>query len=229
MKSFTAWVLTAGLVLVTAGAQAQTRAPYVPVSDVNGPYVGGPYAAMPPEPPRPGYGYGPTLLPPTEVYTVARENGFSPLGIPRQRGFVYAISVIDRRGDQGRLIIDARNGRIIRFVSGPRIGGYFNDELTLNYGQPPEPIPPVTPSRAGPRPPASIPRVASRTVPVPKASPMAARPATAPEAVQQSAAVQPKQVEAQTPPVTVTTGSTATKPVPQTVPTQDMPKAQGLE
>jgi len=31
-----------------------------------------------------------------EVYTVVRENGFSPLGIPRQRGFVYAIDVIDR-------------------------------------------------------------------------------------------------------------------------------------
>jgi len=30
---------------------------------------------------------------PEEVYTVVRENGFSPLGIPRQRGFVYAIDV----------------------------------------------------------------------------------------------------------------------------------------
>jgi hypothetical protein len=28
------------------------------------------------------------LLPPQEVYTIVRESGFSPLGIPQQRGFV---------------------------------------------------------------------------------------------------------------------------------------------
>src|SRR6266540_1880921 len=106
MKFFTGWVLAAGLVLVTAGAQAQMPAPYetgrspytsvTSVSDLYGP-SGGPYAAVPPEVPGPRY--GPTLLPPTEVYTVLRENGFSPLGIPRQRGFVYTISVIDRGGE----------------------------------------------------------------------------------------------------------------------------------
>ncbi len=39
------------------------------------------------------------LLPPQEVYTVVRESGFSPLGMPRQRGFVYTIAVIDRGGE----------------------------------------------------------------------------------------------------------------------------------
>ena len=58
----------------------------------------------------------PALLPPTEVYAVLRENGFSPLGIPRLRGFVYTIAVIDRGGEDGRLVIDARDGRIIRFM-----------------------------------------------------------------------------------------------------------------
>ena len=68
------------------------------------------------------------LLPSTEVYTVLRENGFSPLGIPRLRGFVYTIAVIDRGGEDGRLVIDARNGRIIRFVPAYRMGDNFDEE-----------------------------------------------------------------------------------------------------
>ncbi len=123
--------------------------------------------------PRYGYGQGPMLLPPTEVYTVVRESGFSPLGIPQQRGFVYTISVIDRGGDDGRLIIDARTGRIIRFIPAHRMGDNFNDDLTMNYG-PPGPLPP-THVRGAPRPPKPVPHVASRTVPVPKPSPLAGR------------------------------------------------------
>src|SRR3984957_5728269 len=72
-----------------------------------------------------GYGYGPPLMPPQEVYAVLRENGFSPLGAPHQRGFVYFIAVVDRRGDDGRLVIDARTGQIIRFVSAYRMGDNF--------------------------------------------------------------------------------------------------------
>src|SRR5438128_9762833 len=130
MKWFTGWVLATGLVLAAAGAHAQVVAP---VSDVGGPGLaspglGGPYAAMPPEAPRPGYGYGPTLLPSTEVYTVVREAGLSPLGIPHLRGFIYSIAVIDRSGNDGRLFIDARNGRVIRLASARRIGDDFNDE-----------------------------------------------------------------------------------------------------
>ena len=68
--------------------------------------------------------YGAPLLPPTEVYAVLRENGFSPLGAPRQRGLFYSISAIDRQGDEGRLVIDARDGRIVRFVPADRLSGY---------------------------------------------------------------------------------------------------------
>ena len=70
----------------------------------------------------------PGLLPLTEVYAVLRENGFSPLGIPRLRGFVYTIAVIDRGGEDGRLVIDARNGRIIRFMPAYGMGGNFYEE-----------------------------------------------------------------------------------------------------
>jgi len=244
MKLFTG-CLAAGLLVGVAGAQAQMqapneagRSPYTSVSD-----FGGPYAAARPEPPGPHYGpahsgYGPRLLPPEEVYTVLRENGFSPLGIPRQRGFLYAIAAIDSRGESGRLIIDARDGRIVRFRPGYRIENNFDEDIT-GSNAPQEALPPPTQVRGEPRPPRSIPHVASRTVPVPKASPLATRPETQdkpvaqskPEAQpqQQSAATQPKPAEAPAAPPAVTTGSAPAKPVAQIAPTQELPKVQGLD
>jgi hypothetical protein len=221
MKLFTG-CLAASLVLFAAGAQAQRLAPYTPVSD-----FGGPYAAMP-DAPGAQYGSGPRLLPPEEVYTVVRENGFSPLGIPRQRGFVYAIEVIDRSGESGRLIVDARDGRIVRFRPGYRVGNNFGEEPAVINGQG-GPLPPGTPVRGEPRPPRSIPHVASRTVPVPKASPLAARPEAQPEQSQQSAATQSKPAEAPAAPPAVTTGQAPAKPVAEIAPTKDLPKVQGLE
>src|SRR5882724_6879151 len=185
MKLFTGWISAVGLALAATGAHAQMVAPneagrplYRSVSDVSGP-VGGPYAAMPPEAPRPGY--GPTLLPSTEVYTVVREAGLSPLGIPHLRGFIYMIAVIDRSGNDGRLFIDARNGRVIRLVSARGMGDNFNDDPAVIYGAPGT-LPPPTNVRGAPRPPRTIPHVASRTVPVPKASPLASKPVTEPAA-----------------------------------------------
>ena len=81
MKLFTGWIVLVGLFLAAATANAQgiapdetSRAPYTAVSDVSGPFAANP----PPEAPV-GYGYGPSLLPPQEVYTVLREVGFAPL------------------------------------------------------------------------------------------------------------------------------------------------------
>jgi hypothetical protein len=236
MKLFTGWVMSAGLVLTAAAANAQVlapyeigRSPYTAASDIDGPYAG-----MPPEPP-PRYGYGPALMPAREVYTILRENGFLPRGIPQQRGFVYTISVIDRGGEDGRLVIDARTGRIIRFMPARRMGN-FNDDLS--YG-PVGPLPPVSAVRGPPRPPASVPHVASRTpsVPMPKASPpragearpLAAKPVAEP--VQQSAAVQPKPADAAPPtPQAAAPAAVEAKPAaPPIQPTQEMPKVQGLE
>jgi hypothetical protein len=231
MKLFTGWVISAGLVLTAAAANAQVLAPYqngrpAYVSDFDGPY-----AAMPPDAPVPSYGHGPSLLPPQEVYTVLRDNGFSPLGAPQLRGFVYSIAVIDRGGDDGRLVIDARNGRILRFMPGYWMGDNRNEDLPVAYGPA---GPPPSPVRGGPRPPASIPHLASRSpssVPLPKASPprademkpLAAKPAVEP--AQQSAAVQAKPADAPSaPPAAV-----AAKPAPPILPTQEMPKAQGLD
>jgi len=231
MKLFTGWVVSAGLVLTAAAANAQVLVPYqigrpgyAAVSDFEGPY-----AAMPPDAPVPRYGYGPTLLPPQEVYTVLRENGFSPLGAVQQRGFVYTIAVVDRRGDDGRLVIDARTGRILRFMPAYyRMGDNPGEDMPAAYGPPP-----VRPIRGGPRPPASIPHLASRTptaVPLPKAppphadlKPLAAKPNAEP-APQQAAAVQ-----ATVPPAAAPAAVAAKPASPAILPTQEMPKAQGLD
>lgn len=237
MKLFTGWVMSAGLVFSATLANAQVLAPhqaggphYAVVSDVGGPYAAMPdYAAVP--------RHGPSLLPPEEVYTVLRESGFSPLGIPQLRGFVYTIAVVDRGGGDGRLAIDARNGRIIRFMPANRMGDNRNEDLTAGYGSV-GPLPPVSTVRGPPRPPGYVPQVASRTppaVPLPKAAPqhadeakpLAAKPAAEP--AQQSAAVQAKPAEAPAAPSTETTGSVPAKPAAQILPTQQMPKAQGLD
>ena len=235
MKLFTG-SLAAGLVLLAGGAQAQVpgpydngRPPYTAASDFDAPYAMAPQAAPPPQyEPGPRYGSGPGLLPSTEVYSVLRDNGFSPLGIPRLRGFVYTIAAIDRGGEDGRLIIDARNGRIIRFVPGHRMGdNYYEDQSALRgpfMAQPPQAQAPDQ-VQAAPRPSRPA-HVASRSVPMPKASPIAAKPAPAP--VQQVAAPAPKSAEVQAA-APVTTGAVPAKPVPQIAPTQDMPTAQGLE
>jgi hypothetical protein len=231
MKLFSGWVVSAGLVLMAGAANAQMlapydagRSPYAAVSDFDGPY-----AAMPPDeaPPR----TGPMLLPAREVYTVVRENGFSPLGSPQQRGHYFTIAVIDRAGADGWLVIDARDGRIVRLVRADRMGDNANGELTQQYGAVGS-LPPVSKVRGGPRPPALIPRVASRTpsVPVPKAAPLragepkslaakpapeqavpseAARPS---DAAQPSAAAQPSQPAQQSAAVQVEPAATETTP-----------------
>ena len=239
MKLFTGWVLSAGLVFASAGANAQVLPPYSLVSDVDGPYayVGGRYATAVPE--APGPAYGPRLLPAIEVYTVVRESGFSPLGIPQQRGLVYTISVIDRSGDDGRLVIDARTGRIIRFMPASRMGDNLNDTLTTTYGPvgplPPvghvRPVPPVNNAGAVPRPPRNVPKVASRTPSAPphagEARPLAAKPAAAP--TQQSAAAPAKPAEPQTTGQAAAPPAVEARPTPHIAPTQYMPKAQGLD
>jgi hypothetical protein len=207
MKLFTAWILAAGLVLASAAANAQVAAPGRP---------------------------GPRLLPPQEVYTVVRGSGFSALGIPKQHGFVYTIAVVDRRGADGRLVIDARNGQIIRFMPGSRTGSRFGDAIA--YG-PPGPLP-FGDARPAPRPPRNVPKVASHTPSAApphagEAPPIVAAPAPAP--AQQTAAGPAKPAEPHTtgqgaaPAQAAAPATVEAKPAPQIAPTQDMPKVQGLE
>ena len=251
MKFFTGCVAAAALALAATAANAQVPSSYIAggamiaVSDFDGPYA--PPEAAPAPPPRYGYGYGyeergpaPALLPATEVYAVLRDNGFSPLGIPRLRGAVYTIAVIDRRGDDGRLVIDARDGRILRFMPAADAYGMapaYEEPQVAPY-RPQSALPPPTMVRGGPpRPPAAIPHVASRTVPLPKAAPRraetpvaAAKPAeptAQAQPAQQTAAVQAKPAEAPPQAAAPTVGQA--KPAATILPTQDMPAAQGLD
>ena len=244
MKLCRGWLVSAGLVLAATSANAQMAVPdhrplYSAVSDVDGPY-----AAMPPQArgyQEGGYYGGPRLLPAPEVYTVLRDNGFSPLGAPQQRGLFYTIAVLDRGGGEGRLVIDARDGRIVRYARGyanPGVAVYDRAEA-----------PPVSAVRGPPRPPGLVPHVASRTpaVPLPKAMPSHAdEPQTvgkaepARESVKESAKVAEPAKPAEPAPQSVAQAKPAAvpatppavveaKPAPQILPTKEMPKVQGLE
>jgi len=231
MKLCRGWVMSAGLLLAATSANAQMLAPneasrplYSAVSDFDGPY-----AAMPPQ--APGY-YGPRLLPAPEVYTVLRDNGFSPLGAPQQRGLFYTIAVLDRGGGEGRLVIDARDGRIVRYAR-----GYPN--VAVAYG--PAEVPPVSAVRGPPRPPASVPHVASRmpAVPLPKAMPQRPAEPTIAAAKASDKTSEPAKPSEPTPqsmaqakPAAIPAAPPAVieaKPAPQIQPTREMPKVQGLE
>jgi len=237
MKRFAGWAMAATLVLAAFPANAQMLAPYRGVSDLDGPY-GRPYADVPPAPPPPVYnygGYGPSLLPPQEVYAVLRDNGFSPLGVPHQRGYVYFIAAVDRRGESGRLVIDARNGQILRFAPsygyGP-YGGNFEMEPMSGYG-PEQALPPPTVIRGSPQTHAPAPHVASRTVPLPAPKPAAAAKPVGPPP-QQSAAIEtrpatPPAVQASNAPPSTASVGEGKAAVPMIRPTQEMPAAQGLE
>jgi hypothetical protein len=189
------WSVLAGLTTLAAAANAGTL---VPVSDFGGP---GPYAAVAPWP-----GTAPRPLTAAEITATIRARGFAPLGNPQQRGIVYTASVIDSAGDDGTVVVDARSGRIIRFLPASRLGDRFKEELDTDYG-PVGPLPPLPVNvRRAPRPPLPIPHVARRpAAPLPRAAP--------PQQSAQAPMVAP--VEA--------------RPGVQIMPTQDMPKAQGLD
>jgi hypothetical protein len=279
MTAFRGWTISVGLLLAATAANAQGAPPqgaghsgYLAASDFSQPYADAPppprviygspdygprgYGAPEYGPSYPSYYGGPPLLPPAEVYAVLRHNGFSPLGAPRLRGLFYSISAIDRRGDDGRLLIDARTGQIVRFMPADRFSGYggYGDGY---YGGAPRPsfgpLEPMTPfdesrldgsSRLHA---AEPPKIASRmpqSIPTPKAAPLrhadekplAVKPLadrltpSAPAPMQQSAAVQAKPADTPVAAPSAPAAPVEAKPAaPVIEPTQPMPKVQGLE
>ncbi|SNT49602.1 hypothetical protein SAMN05216374_4215 [Tardiphaga sp. OK246] len=246
MKVLVGCLASAGLLLASGAAQAQALPPMrgdvavvAQVSD-----VGGPYAAMPPveyAEPRPygvlRRGYDLAVLPLREVYSILREAGFSALGMPQQRGLIYTVSAIDLDGEDGRLVIDARSGRILRFIPAYRMGDRMSEEIDTRYGPqgavptlPQYRRPPFTAGTATP-----APKVASRatTVPLPKrpparavaapakpvtpaeTKPVAVKPPETPPAaapVQQSAVTEQKPAETKPPETTGAAPATPAAP-----------------
>lgn len=176
-----------------------------------GPYGQGSYAAIPSTRyGRPGLDARP-VIPAGQVVAILRSTGYSPLGQVTQRGWIYTVAALDPNGEDGRLIIDARTGRIMRFIPAMEVDARLSDRMAMMYG-PPGP-PPVTgvgyeyrrgsllDLRRSPRPPASVPRAAKRSAPNVATGPAAGSPA------QQAAG--PAQPSAPVPPA-----ASAAKPIP---------------
>lgn len=245
MKLLAGCVVSSALFLAAWSAHAQVladgagRPPLRAVSDFEEPYGEVPPAPPPYVPPPyapPPYGYAPSLMPPHEVYAVLRDNGFLPLGIPHRLGSVYEITARGPDGEDGRLIIDGRTGRIVRFTPAYWGGRSDDSDLRAPYDAQ-DALPRPTAVRDVPRPPALIPHVASRAVP--QSAPKRAAAAQPAEPAQKSArkpADAPAEVQARatTPAQGTAQGTTGRAgevkpPVPVIRPTEAMPPVQGLE
>jgi hypothetical protein len=256
MRLLLGTVATTVVLVATAAAQAQvlelplrvSGALVRTVSDFGGPYAAMPQAYDGPRYDAPRYGYAPAVLPPREIAAILREAGFSPLGAPQQRGLVYTVSAMDPNGEDGRMVIDARSGRILRFMPAYRLGSRMEEETLSSYG-PEGGLPPAPYVRDEPRASGAAPKVASRTpsVPLPKRAPAravaapvtpvapaetkpvaVAPPATPPAAapVQQSAVAEPKAIEAKPVETTAAAATPAVTPPAEAAPTVPAPAVE---
>jgi hypothetical protein len=238
MKQGTTALVAAAILLAGTSALIAQPLPPGPVYYETRAYHGGHVA--------PPYAYAPEdeVMPAYEVAAIMRSRGFLPLGGPVQRGGFYVVAAAHPRGGDGRLVIDAYSGRIVRFMPARDvIHPSRNDEMVLVYQGPTFPPPdrmrtasrfgaPPVPERGAPRPPASVPRVVSRVPPeaplAPKPRPQAApqRPDTA-QAPPVPAPVETKPAAPSPPLAQKPLEKTPDKPVVQ--PTQPLPPVQTME
>lgn len=208
-----AWAAVAAMLVLPAAASspvmAQVMAPFEidaapsarPEKAVD---LGGSYAAIPPD----------EILPPSAIKDSLRAAGFAPVGTPRLQGRQYRVGAISADGEEGRVMVDGRSGKILRFIP-----------ASADYGLLQRPAPRFREAGPIPRPPRSIPQLASRTtapLPLerPVAAPAAPPPAPAARAADPVVAAKP----APTPPP-----APEAKPAPTIAPTEPMPPVQGLD
>ncbi len=251
------WVTAAALVVAASAVHAQSIDPRQPepvvdavpgappppagmTGGVPAPYArdeavivgnGRPPIARPPGAARRGYEPYDNALPPVEVVRIIRSTGYEPLGPAVRRQWVYTISVITPEGDDGRVVLDARTGRIMRFVP----ADVSDEEVITSYGPPgvPPPSPKANVQKANVRtlrPPLPVPHVANRAPPAGagKAEPRtvgAAPPTTATQSATVQAKPEIKPSETKTPDVK----PAEPKPGLQLQPTQEMPAMQGVD
>ena len=79
------------------------------------------------------------MLPPYEVAAIVRSTGLEPLGRPVRQGQAYAVRAVDEAGEEVRVIVDARLGRIVKVIPlmEPR---YAVPLLRPPFGRPPRPL-----------------------------------------------------------------------------------------
>jgi len=253
--NFIGWATAAAVATTATTAIAQPlpreaamRPPIAEVSDLDGPY-----AAVPPprlRRPLPERGYAPEadlaeVLAPSEIAAIARDAGFEPLGIPRQRGLVYTLAAINPDGDDGRLVIDARSGRLVRFMPALQMGDAMEEVTVASYGRI-QGLPRFV-ERNPPRPPRPVTHLATRhsATPLPRPAPQppvgakaatagtdAPKPgldqpsATSDAAKRETAAAQPRPSAV---PSAAGPAPAEAKPSGEIKPTEAMPPVQGLE
>jgi hypothetical protein len=140
-------------------------------------------------------------LPPYEIMTIVRSAGFDPVGSPALRGGIYHLRAVDLGGEDVRLLVDARTGRIQSVA--PMSSALPRDlpprrvvVAPYPYGLPPYGLPPrarmLPPDLDDlddmPPPPGLAPRDWGRA---PSQSPQVREPAARPEPAARSAAVTP--------------------------------------
>ena len=85
-------------------------------------------------------------MPPHEILTIVRSTGMEPVSRPIRQGPAYVLRALDPAGEEVRVIVDARRGRIVKVapVMMPRYA-----VMPPPYGRPPRPIP-MVPDGYGP-------------------------------------------------------------------------------
>jgi hypothetical protein len=171
-------------------------------------------------------------LHPLEIIRIIRSTGYEPLGPPVRRRWVYTISAINSKGDDGRVVLDARTGQIVRFIPAE----VSNDDMIGAYGPPGmPPVPEKANARTSLRPPLPVPHVTSRA-PAAKSEPRTvgvaptSQPGTAQSKPVDAKSSETKSQEAKVSDVKASeVRAPEPKPPLQLQPTQDMPAAQGLD
>src|SRR6266566_6662464 len=82
---------------------------------------------------------GDGALRPYEIVAIVSSTGLEPLGRPIRQGPAYAVRAVDAAGEEVRVIVDARLGRIVKVVPlmEPR---YAMPLMRPPFGRPPRPI-----------------------------------------------------------------------------------------
>ncbi|MFZ5731965.1 MAG: hypothetical protein ACOY4O_04455 [Pseudomonadota bacterium] len=177
------------------------------------------------------------IVPPREAIRMLRSTGYTVLSRPRPAGLVlYSIAVITPRGDDGRIYMDIRDGRLVRFVPGYALTPRTDEDIDLAYN------PPSPPPAAAPRKPAAKPKAAS----LPPATTTGPARSKTKQAAPKLPEIKPAETKpAQTSPAPAPVTAAAPAPAPQTqgvatrpaeakppvviLPTQEMPAVLGLE
>lgn len=195
----------------------------------NGPYAAAPVVDF----------IDPLWVPPRAVMRMLRSAGYEILSPPRVRGVLYSIAVVRPDGEDGRVFMDARDGRLVRFVPGFALNNRTEDDVEFAYNPPsprltpPPGPPPIPPPGASSRKTPAGPKTASRTPATTGVAPNSVKLQGAPKV---PPAPKPTETTAAPPPQTqaIATKPADAKPAdarPPVVlqPTQELPAVLGLE